>query len=104
MNKITIDLEDLKNYLRTLPTKREEWYDDTWALHAQGISEYVATINKDFAEELFEFSQNYSDELEAKYEERNMTVEASIEALRLEKEHREFGVAPIKTESESWGY
>jgi hypothetical protein len=63
-NKITIDLEDLKSYIKSLPTDMEEWYNEEWALYAEGIHAYVKTIDLKFADTFKCFMNKY-------YEERN---------------------------------
>ena len=63
-NQITIDLEDLKSYIKSLPPTMEEWYDEEWMLHAEGIHAYVKTIDLKFADKFKCFMNNY-------YEERN---------------------------------
>ena len=97
MSKITIDLEDLKSYIKSLPTESEEWYDNEWELHAHGIYKYVSTIDLDFADTLKCFMNKYGEEVEAKEKEQ---VRESFERLIAPR----IGEAPIKTESESWSY
>ena len=63
-NQITIDLEDLKSYIKSLPTEMEEWYDEGYMLHADGIHAYIKTIDLKFADKFNCFINNY-------YEERN---------------------------------
>jgi len=64
MSKITIDLEDLKSFIKSLPTDMEEWYDEDWAIHANGILAYVRTVDFKFADTFKFFIDDY-------YEERN---------------------------------
>ena len=63
-NKITIDLEDLKSYIKSLPTDMEEWYNEEWALYTEGIHAYIKTIDLKFADTFKYFIDEY-------YEERN---------------------------------
>ena len=96
-NKITIDLEDLKSYIKSLPTESEEWYDNEWELHAHGIYKYVSTIDSDFADTFKCFMNKYGEEIEAKEKEQ---VRESFERLIAPR----IGEAPIKTEDGSWRY
>ena len=64
MSKITIDLEDLKSYIKSLPTDMEEWYNEEWALYAEGIHAYARAVDLGFADTFKCFMNEY-------YEERN---------------------------------
>lgn len=100
MSKITIDLEDLKSYIKSLPTESEEWYDNEWELHAHGIYKYVSTIDSNLADTFKCFMNEYGKEVEAKevlaHEvfARGTPVTTSIG----------IGAAPVKTEDGSWRY
>ena len=58
-NKITINLEDLKSYIKSLPTESEEWYDNECELHARGIHAYVKTVDLKFADTFKSFIDEY---------------------------------------------
>ena len=64
MSKITIDLEDLKSYIKSLPTAMEEWDNEEWALYAEGIHAYARAVDLGFANTFKSFMDEY-------YEERN---------------------------------
>ena len=107
MSKITIDLEDLKSYIKSLPTESEEWYDDEWELHAHGIYKYVSTIDSNFADTFKYFMREYGEDVEASRraeqygkcyvsdEDREVMKAAVVTAI---------GMAPIKNEDGSWRY
>ena len=97
MSKITIDLEDLKSYIKSLPTDMEEWYNEEWVLYAEGIHAYVKTVDLKFADTFKCFMNKYGEEVEAKEKEQ---VRESFERLIAPR----IGEAPVKTEDGLWRY
>jgi hypothetical protein len=107
MSKITIDLEDLKSYIKSLPTDMEEWYNEEWALYAEGIHAYVKTVDLKFADTFKSFMREYGEDIEASRraeqyekcylsdEDREVMRDAVVTAI---------GMAPIKNEDGSWRY
>ena len=106
MSEITISLEQVEAYIKTLDGSWDEWWSPQYNLYGTGLIDFLKGVDKSFgddADAIFDLHAIEADKLEAaEQDERNnynMSVAESIAQLE-DDAYRAIGKAPIKIEGE----
>jgi N-dimethylarginine dimethylaminohydrolase len=105
MSEITISLEQVEAYIKTLDGSWDEWWAPQYCLFGDGLISFLKSVDKSFgddADAIFDLHAIEADKLEAeRQDERNSTADILKQQTYL---LTKFGEAPIKTEGQGYTY
>lgn len=53
MSKITISLEQIESYIKTLSGEYDEWWAPEYSLYGDGLIDFLKTVDKDFGDDAY---------------------------------------------------
>ncbi len=98
MSEITISLEQVEAYIKTLSGEYDEWWMPEYDLYGTGLISFLKGVDKgfgDIADALLKLHAIEADRLEK---------ERKVEQRVADDAHRAIGEAPTKTEGKGYEY
>jgi hypothetical protein len=90
MSEITISLEQVEAYIKTLSGRYDEWWSPEYCLYGAGLIDFLKGVDKSFgddADAIFDLHAIEADKLEAERKDKrnnyNMSVAESIAQLEV---------------------
>tara|TARA_R110000822_G_scaffold354_2_gene1533 strand:+ start:557 stop:853 length:297 start_codon:yes stop_codon:yes gene_type:complete len=94
MSEITISLEQIESYIKTLSGDFDEWWMPEYDLYGNGLIDFLKTVDKSFGDEanaLLKLHGIEADDIRRKEKDKQQVAD---------DEYRAIGTAPIKIEGE----
>jgi hypothetical protein len=94
MSKITISLEQIESYIKTLSGEYDEWWSPEYDLYGNGLIDFLKTVDKGFGDDADAILKLHGIEAD------DIRRKERAEQRAADDAYRAIGTAPIKIEGE----